>query len=260
MESSGKIERISLRDWNPKRNNALIYSSEAFFSLLFRYMFDQISITGVKNIPKKARVLLACNHQSYLDPPLVGWVICKKLKKFYSPAANEKLFYISILAKYMENVDTFPVPQAMTRSKLEEFTEVYSEIIKNKNLIWFPQGGRGRKQKNKLRKYRAGMILPAMLAALKDPSLEIAVVNTKIDYRVVPEDFFKQNGALKSLIRLYNSSSVSVSFSEPVYLTKTIDDYCKTAGVKRGEVTFINLKKARSPANEFMKQVEAQRA
>jgi hypothetical protein len=148
------------------------------------------------------------------------------------------------------------VPQAMARSQLEEFTEKYSEIIADNNLIWFPQGGRGRDSKH--HKYHPGLILPAMLAGLKDSSLDIAVVNAKIDYRVVLEDFLKQNKGITALLDLHNASGVKVSFSEPLYLNSTIDEYCRIAGAERGKASTIDLRKANPLAKEFIQEVEAQ--
>jgi 1-acyl-sn-glycerol-3-phosphate acyltransferase len=248
--------RISLKEWKPKRSSLLTSASAGFMSVFFRYFFDSYSVKGINNIPKKGRVLIAGEHKSFLDPPLVEVIILQKGEKYYTLAANEKLFYNKWLRLYMERMGTQIVPQAMPRSQLEEFTEKYSEIIADNNLIWFPQGGRGRD--GRPHKYHPGMILPAMLAGLKDSSLDIAVINARIDYRVALEDFLKQNKGITVLLNLHNASSVTVSFSEPLYLNSTIDEYCRIAGTERGKASTIDLRKANPLAKEFIRKVEAQ--
>jgi len=251
-----EVTRISLKEWKPKRSSLLTFASVGFASAFLRYFFDSFSVNGINNIPKNARVLIASEHKSYLDPPLIEMIVLQKIGKYYTLAANEKLFYIPGLRFYIEHMGTQLVPQAMARSQLEEFTEKYSEIIADNNLIWFPQGGRGRD--GRPHKYTPGMILPAMLAGLKDTSLDIAVINARIDYRAVLEDFFKQNKGITALLDLHNASSVKVSFSEPIYLNSTIDEYCRITGTERGKASTIDLRIARPLAKEFIQKVEAQ--
>lgn len=54
-----------------RHNWFLINFSRLFFSAYFK-LFHGFEVTGVKNIPREGPVLLAPNHQSYYDAPLVG--------------------------------------------------------------------------------------------------------------------------------------------------------------------------------------------
>ena len=42
-------------------------------------LFFRIKVIGRSNIPKKGGVIIASNHVSYLDPPFIGCVICRRV-------------------------------------------------------------------------------------------------------------------------------------------------------------------------------------
>lgn len=47
------------------------YCGWTFFRLITKIFF-RIKVSGKSNFPKKGGFILAANHQSYLDPPVVG--------------------------------------------------------------------------------------------------------------------------------------------------------------------------------------------
>ena len=44
---------------------------QLLFSILFRIIY-RLRVIGRENIPRKGPVVIACNHVSLLDPPMVG--------------------------------------------------------------------------------------------------------------------------------------------------------------------------------------------
>jgi 1-acyl-sn-glycerol-3-phosphate acyltransferase len=61
--------------------------AHAIFFVLFKLLFGY-RITGRENVPKTGGVILASNHASYLDPPLVGTGVGRRVNFM----AKEELF------------------------------------------------------------------------------------------------------------------------------------------------------------------------
>ena len=76
--------------------------------IIFTFVYSVIfptTVKGKENIPKEGAVILAANHLSNWDPPLVGTFIPRHLAYM----AKEELFKVPILKNILENVHTFPV-------------------------------------------------------------------------------------------------------------------------------------------------------
>ena len=52
----------------------------AVFAVLFRILF-RLEVIGSENIPKEGPVVIACNHVSNLDPPMVGTAATRPYRK-----------------------------------------------------------------------------------------------------------------------------------------------------------------------------------
>jgi 1-acyl-sn-glycerol-3-phosphate acyltransferase len=103
----------------------------AFFRLLLRWR-----ITGAENVPRVGPVILASNHVSYLDPPVVGvgiWRPCAYL-------AKEELFHHRLFGWYLRKLNAFPVQRgAADRAALKRALEVLEQGMP---LVLFPEGTR----------------------------------------------------------------------------------------------------------------------
>jgi len=94
-------------------------------------------IIGSENIPKEEPFILAVNHQSYVDPPVVA-VAVPRIMHFF---AKYELFHKFFLGRLITLLNAIPVhrgaydPQAINRS-----LEVLSG---GGGLIFFPEGTRG---------------------------------------------------------------------------------------------------------------------
>lgn len=89
------------------------------------------------NIPVEGPVIVAVNHQSYLDPPLVAVVIRREMHFF----AKKELFGIFILGNVIANLNAIPVrrgvydPVSLSRAQ--------AALDEGGGLILFPEGTRG---------------------------------------------------------------------------------------------------------------------
>ncbi len=104
-----------------------------YFRLLFR-----MEVRGTENFPRRGRVLVACNHVSGYDPPLVGSVIPRAV---YFLGKSE-LFKIPGLAALIRFCNCIPVDRAdFTIATLKKIERVLQQ---EEALLLFPEGTRTR--------------------------------------------------------------------------------------------------------------------
>lgn len=98
--------------------------------ILFRVFFRGVYINP-QLLPKEGAVLVACNHQSHLDPPLVG----AGLRRTVSFMARETLFR-GWFGNYISLINAFPIDrehpvggikESLRRLKLGEVVAVFPE-------------------------------------------------------------------------------------------------------------------------------------
>lgn len=97
--------------------------------------FFGLKVTGQENIPKQEGFVLAPNHVSYLDPPVVGSACPRKVHYM----AKEELFSVPLLGTWMRWVGTFPVRRGSAdRHALQEAHEI---LRKKECVCVFLEGG-----------------------------------------------------------------------------------------------------------------------
>lgn len=108
------------------------------FNFTFRFLFG-LKIKGLSNIPEEGRVIIAPNHLSNYDPPLVG--CCVLFRPIYF-LAKKGLFVNKFSRWILGKVNAIPVntdrPKVRTMKKFVEFLE-------NENAVMvFPEGTRSK--------------------------------------------------------------------------------------------------------------------
>lgn len=91
---------------------------------------------GVKNIPRHGGVLIVSNHQSYLDPAVLG----VKVKRPMSFMAKSELFVNKFFRGMIESVNAFPVRQG--DGDIGAVRETINRLQEGHVLVMFPEGGR----------------------------------------------------------------------------------------------------------------------
>lgn len=119
------------------------------YKLLFRYQVE-----GAENIPGQGGVIIAANHLSYLDPPLVGIAI----KRRATYMAKSSLFHNPLISWF---VRMFSIPVDRDTAKPSTIKTAVNALKEQKVLVIFPEGGRRRG--NRPAEGRRGV---GMLAAL----------------------------------------------------------------------------------------------
>ncbi|RKX32208.1 MAG: 1-acyl-sn-glycerol-3-phosphate acyltransferase [Candidatus Zixiibacteriota bacterium] len=99
--------------------------------ILFR-----IKVFNLENIPDEGAFILASNHISLSDPPLVSTAIRRPVHFM----AKKELFSIPVLGSIIRNLNAHPIHRGFDRRAIEEAVGILS---RGGGLLIFPEGTRG---------------------------------------------------------------------------------------------------------------------
>lgn len=102
---------------------------------LFKVLF-RLESHGSENIPGQGPVIVAANHLSYLDPPVVGLMAKRKL----SFMAKEDLFRVPGLGWLISHLKAFPVKRGQI--SLGTFRRALKLLKAKEAILIFPEGAR----------------------------------------------------------------------------------------------------------------------
>jgi 1-acyl-sn-glycerol-3-phosphate acyltransferase len=108
---------------------------QSFFRMLAIILFD-LRAYDTKNIPKRGGVLIVSNHQSFLDPVMLG----VKVRRPMSFLAKSELFANRIFGALIRGVNAFPVRQG--EGDVGAVRETIKRLQEGHVLVMFPEGGR----------------------------------------------------------------------------------------------------------------------
>lgn len=105
------------------------------FLFIFKTVF-RLRVEGLHNIPNEGAVILCSNHISYMDPPLVG----SPLKRRVNFMAKAELFEVPILKYIIPRVGAFPVKRGgVSKESIRLSLNILRE---GRVLCIFPEGTR----------------------------------------------------------------------------------------------------------------------
>ena len=106
----------------------------AFFKGAF-----QVRIHGLENIPPVGGAIVAINHASYFDPPLVGGQILRV--RPFKAIGKKEIFNVPILSGYLRSLGSIPVNRGQADHGAMRMT---LEFLKSGEiLLMAPEGTRG---------------------------------------------------------------------------------------------------------------------
>jgi 1-acyl-sn-glycerol-3-phosphate acyltransferase len=117
-----------------------------FLAATVHSMWFRGDVAGTDNFPLDGPFLIASNHASHLDPPLVGSQVPRQMRFF----ARKTLWNNRILAWWMNQVETIPVER--DSGDIGAIKRVLQALAENRAVVLFPEGTRsmdGRLQKPK---------------------------------------------------------------------------------------------------------------
>lgn len=107
--------------------------SFCWFTSIFLFRSKYI---GRKNVPKKGPVLVVSNHQSFLDPPVIGGGIWRRMNYL----ARKQLFKFKPFALLIASVDAIPLDQEGIG--FQGIKETIRRLRNKEMVLIFPEGSR----------------------------------------------------------------------------------------------------------------------
>ena len=95
----------------PRRSMSLWYRFSWYCLYPLARLIFRFSVHGLENVPHEGPVLIASNHCSHLDPPLVALGINRQITFL----AKEELFSVPILGMLIRTFGAYPVSRGQGR-------------------------------------------------------------------------------------------------------------------------------------------------
>jgi 1-acyl-sn-glycerol-3-phosphate acyltransferase len=109
-------------------------------------LFFSLRVVHPERLIEEGPVILASNHQSYVDPPLVG--ICSKRDVYY--LARKTLLDVPLLGKLLPHINVIPVDR--DGNDMSALKKIIRLVRNGNGVVLFPEGTRspdGQLQKGK---------------------------------------------------------------------------------------------------------------
>jgi 1-acyl-sn-glycerol-3-phosphate acyltransferase len=167
--------------------------------LFFRFVFAtyfRSRFIGAEHVPKKGGVILAANHASYLDPPVVG----SGLDRDINYLARQSLFRFPLIGRLLVSWNSVPVDRDGGGAR--GLKNILDRLLGGAGIILFPEGTRS--HDGKLRPAQAG----------------IGLVVAKSDAPVVPVHVFGSHEAWGRNQKLPRPKRITVRYGEPMRFEK----------------------------------------
>ncbi len=160
--------------------------------ILCKVLFG-LQVFGRGNIPLKGGFILASNHTSYLDPPVLG-VACPRV---LSALAKEELFKNAFLGWLITNLNAFPI-QSQT-GDFKSLRRAIKELEMGRALAVFPEGGR------------------TADGELREPMRGVGFLAVKAAVPIVPAFIEGSDKALPMDSKFIRLKKIKVYFGKPIW-------------------------------------------
>lgn len=114
----------------------MLYRFSRFILLIILKLLFKYRIEGREFVPKKGGFILVCNHESYLDPAVLG-TACPRPVSFM---ARDTLYNNRFLGAWMKMVNVIPVKR--DNADLSAIKKGLRLVQEGKGLAIFPEGTR----------------------------------------------------------------------------------------------------------------------
>ncbi len=176
----------------------LIYAFCHIILLVFLKLFFGFKVNGRKNIPPGGSVIIAANHSSFLDPPVLGTALPRQA--YYM--ARYELFSFPIWGRFLRSVKAFPVHRKGVDYGAIKMGVGY--LREGNALILFPEGTRS----------FTGELLP--------PLPGIGMIAWQGGAVIVPAYIKGTNKALPPLAKFIKFKKIEVTFGKPFFPEKLV--------------------------------------
>ena len=163
---------MSAREAFPQLRMERMYGFFHYFLKLYHDGFFRGEVAGLENIPATGAFIVASNHASHLDPPLIGAVATRQMAFF----ARKTLWRPGIPAWWMTTVGAIPVDRG--GADLAAIKRVIITLNAGRPIALFPEGTRS--ADGKLQPAKSGVGLIACKTGV--PVVPCHIFNSHIAY------------------------------------------------------------------------------
>lgn len=163
--------------------------------LLLKILF-RLEVRGKKSVPRKGAVIIASNHLSFLDPPLIGISSPRRLH-YMAVAEVFKCFFIGNLSR---KLGAFPVKRR--GADIEATKKALKILRKGEAMLIFIEGTRS----------PSGNLL--------EPKPGVGMLAYRTKAMVIPTLIVGSNRALPFKSRLIRPRKIAVSFGRPLTIER----------------------------------------
>jgi 1-acyl-sn-glycerol-3-phosphate acyltransferase len=191
-----------------------------FKAILFIFLkvFNRLEVIGSENIPEDGGSIVAANHMSYLDPPVIGVA----LKRRATYMAREGLFNVPLLGAI---VRSFSFPVRRGRPQPSTIKEAVKRLKQGELIVMFPEGSRSTN------------------GNLLDAKRGVGVIAAISRMPVVPTFIKGTEKALPAGAKFLRPAKITVIFGKPIEINKEENDKHFQERISRDIITAIkNLK------------------
>jgi len=107
----------------------------SFFRVFFR-LYNRWEVIDADHVPAEGPAILASNHTSFLDPPLVGAAANREINYL----ARETLFRFPVVGSILRSVNAVPVDRE--GGGAAGLRAIFDRLMKGGAIILFPEGTR----------------------------------------------------------------------------------------------------------------------
>ncbi|MDD5006055.1 MAG: lysophospholipid acyltransferase family protein [Candidatus Omnitrophica bacterium] len=118
----------------------MFYIATVNFLFIIFKLFFRFKIEGAENVPSQGAFILASNHSSYLDPPILAAACYRCGRRKLNFLAKEELFYNKWFSLLIRNLRAFPVKRG--KGDIGAIKESIRKIRNGEPLLIFPEGER----------------------------------------------------------------------------------------------------------------------
>ncbi len=166
----------------------LIWAGKRAVALAPWILGIRVRVTGAESVKKDEPYLFMSNHLSFLDGPLLFWVISQPIRVIL----KKEIFKIPVIGLAMKQVEFVPVDRKGIRGgkiSIDHATRLVKE--KRYSFLIFPEGTRSRD--GELKEFRRGGFFLAL--ACGSPIVPISIRGT---FRLMPKgSFFVKRGEIR---------------------------------------------------------------
>lgn len=145
--SSADLER------EPGVGGAVFYRIAHVIVWTLARLFFRLKVIGASNVPREGGVIVAANHNSYFDIPLLGCALARRADNI----AKAELFQNRLVGAFFRMLGGFPVRRgAIDRQAL---SEAIRRLRKGRLLAMYPEGTRSRDGRLQPPKPGVGMLV-----------------------------------------------------------------------------------------------------